>query len=130
MTLCLRLLHIPHRENHQRYWLSNLWEFMTQWVLPTYQFAAQQGAELDVPLVTRILSDYMGFDNFNQFYRTAIPHELDGVGYTMEPLGQGKRPSGPNVGSKSPGKTNDFFGSSESSRTANSQRQQAQEFCW
>lgn len=105
---------------------QQLMGFMTQWVLPTYQFAAQQGAELDVPLVTRILSDYMGFDNFNQFYRTAIPHELDGVGYTMEPLGQGKRPSGPNVGSKSPGQTNDFFGSSESSRTANSQRQQAQ----
>lgn len=104
---------------------QQLMGFMTQWVLPTYQFAAQQGAELDVPLVTRILSDYMGFDNFNQFYRTAIPHELDGVGYSMEPLGQGKRPSGPNVGSKkSPGQQNDTFGASEPSRTANMNQQQ------
>jgi len=103
---------------------QQLMGFMTQWVLPTYQFAAQQGAELDVPTVTRILSEYMGFENFNQFYRTAIPHELDGVGYVMEPFGQQQRPKGPNVGSKSPGQTNDTFGSSESSRTANMQQQQ------
>ena len=103
---------------------QKLMGFMTQWVLPTYQFAAQQGAELDVPLVTRILSDYMGFENFNQFYRTAIPHELDGVGYMMEPLGQEQRPKGPNVGSKSPGQQNDTFGASEPSRTANKNQQQ------
>jgi hypothetical protein len=103
---------------------QELMGFMTQWVLPTYQFAAQQGAELDVPLVTRILSDYMGFENFNQFYRTAIPHELDGVGYMMEPLGQQQRPKGPNVGSKSPGQSNDTFGSSPQSRTANMNQQQ------
>ncbi len=103
---------------------QQLMAFMTQWVLPTYQFAAQQGAELDVPTVTRILSEYMGFENFNQFYRTAVPHELAGVGYTMQPLGQEQRPKGPNVGSKSPGQTNDFFGSTEPSRTANKNQQQ------
>jgi hypothetical protein len=103
---------------------QQLMGFMTQWVLPTYQFAAQQGAELDVPTVTRILSEYMGFENFNQFYRTAVPHELAGVGYTMQPLGQEQRPKGPNVGSKSPGQTNDTFGSTEPSRTANKNQQQ------
>ena len=103
---------------------QKLMGFMTQWVLPTYQFAAQQGAELDVPAVTRILSDYMGFENFNQFYRTAIPHELDGVGYAMQPLGQGQRPKGPNVGSKFPGQQNDTFGASTPSRTANMNQQQ------
>ena len=103
---------------------QKLMGFMTQWVLPTYQFAAQQGAELDVPTVTRILSDYMGFENFNQFYRTAIPHELSGVGYMMEPLGQQRRPKGPNVGTKSPGQQNDTFGASTPSRTANMQQQQ------
>ncbi len=103
---------------------QELMGFMTQWVLPTYQFAAQQGAELDVPTVTRILSDYMGFENFNQFYRTAVPHELDGVGYMMQPLGQQQRPKGPNVGSKSPGQQNDTFGASTSSRTANMNQQQ------
>lgn len=105
---------------------QKLMGFMTQWVLPTYQFAAQQGAELDVPLVTRILSDYMGFENFNQFYRTAIPHELDGAaGYMMEPMGQQQRPKGPNVGSKkSPGQANDTFGASTPSREANKNQQQ------
>lgn len=107
---------------------QKLMGFMTQWVLPTYQFAAQQGAELDVPTVTRILSEYMGFENFNQFYRTAVPHELQGVGYMMEPLGQGQRPKGPNVGNKpsgkSPGQSNDTFGSTEPSRTANMNQQQ------
>ena len=104
---------------------QKLMGFMTQWVLPTYQFAAAQGAELDVPTVTRILSDYMGFENFNQFYRTAIPHELDGVGYMMQPMGQQQRPKGPNVGSKkSPGQQNDTFGASTPSRTANMQQQQ------
>ena len=107
---------------------QELMGFMTQWVLPTYQFAAQQGAELDVPTVTRILSDYMGFENFNQFYKTALPHELEGVGYQMQPLGQQQRPKGPNVGSKpsgkSPGQSNDTFGSSEASRTANKNQQQ------
>ena len=107
---------------------QKLMGFMTQWVLPTYQFAAQQGAELDVPTVTRILSDYMGFENFNQFYRTAIPHELAGIGYQMQPLGQEQRPKGPNVGSKpagkSPGQQNDTFGASEPSRTANMNQQQ------
>jgi len=104
---------------------QKLMGFMTQWVLPTYQFAAQQGAELDVPTVTRILSDYMGFENFNQFYRTAVPHELQGVGYMMQPLGQQQRPKGPNVGSKkSPGQQNDTFGASEPSRKANMQQQQ------
>lgn len=103
---------------------QELMGFMTQWVLPTYQFAAQQGAELDVPTVTRILSDYMGFENFNQFYKTAVPHELDGVGYMMQPLGQEQRPKGPNVGSKSPGQQNDTFGASTPSRTANKNQQQ------
>ena len=103
---------------------QKLMGFMTQWVLPTYQFAAQQGAELDVPTVTRILSDYMGFENFNQFYHTAIPHELAGIGYQMQPLGQEQRPKGPNVGSKSPGQQNDTFGASEPSRTANMNQQQ------
>jgi len=104
---------------------QKLMGFMTQWVLPTYQFAAQQGAELDVPTVTRILGDYLGLENLNQFYRTAVPSELQGVPYMMQPLGQQQRPRGPNVGvKKSPGQQNDTFGSSEPSRTANMNQQQ------
>lgn len=104
---------------------QKLMGFMTQWVLPTYQFAAQQGAELDIPTVTRILSDYLGFENFNQWYRTAIPHELQGVPYMMQPLGQEQRPAGPNVGTKkSPGQQNDTFGATLPSREANMRQQQ------
>jgi len=100
---------------------QKLMGFMTQWVLPTYQFAAQQGAELDIPTVTRILSDYLGFENFNQWYRTATPHELQGINYQMEPLG-GQRKEKP--GKSVSGQTNDRFGASEPSRAANMQQQQ------
>ncbi|TET14309.1 MAG: hypothetical protein E3J77_04925, partial [Actinobacteria bacterium] len=72
---------------------QTIMSFMAQWVLPTYQFAAQQGAELDVPAVTQIMSDLLGIDNFNQFYKTALPHELEGIGYTMQPVG-GERKKG------------------------------------
>ena len=99
---------------------QKLMGFMTQWVLPTYQFAAQQGAELDVPAVTRILGDYMGFENFSQFYRTAIPHELEGVNYQMLPI-NGKRPEG---GRNKFGQEIDTFGASEPSRIANKNQQQ------
>jgi hypothetical protein len=86
--------------------------FMAQWILPTYQFAAQQGAELDVPEVTRIMSEYIGLENFNQWYRSAMPHELEQVPYQMQPqknqFGQG----------------NDTFGATDASRNANRQQQQ------
>ena len=103
---------------------QKLMSFMSQWVLPTYQFAAQQGAQLDVPTVTRIMSDYLGFTNFNQWYKTAIPHETDAIGYVMQPTGQTQRPRGPNVGSKPTGQMNDAFGASPESRTANLRQQQ------
>jgi len=92
--------------------------FLSQWVLPTYQFAAQQGAELDVPTVTGILSDYLGIDNFNQWYRTSIPHELQGIGYQMQPAGKQKEEE--NIF----GQLNDSFGATEGSRVANLMQQQ------
>ena len=102
---------------------QKLMAFMAQWVLPTYQFAAQQGAELDVPTVTRILSDYMGFNHFNQWYKTAIPHELDNVNYTMQPAG-GKRPKGePRQNIFNQG--NDAFGAMLGSRESNLNQQQS-----
>jgi hypothetical protein len=97
--------------------------FMAQWVLPTYQFAAQQGAQLDVPTVTRIMSDYLGLNNFNQYYRTAIPEQLDNINFQMQPLG-GQRPKGAdrqNVFNQ----TNDAFGALDSSREANLNQQQS-----
>lgn len=86
--------------------------FMSQWVLPTYQFAAAQGASLDVPTVTRILGDYLGLENFSQWYRSAQPHELQALPYQMQPMKNQFR------------QMNDFAGASEPSREANKKQQQ------
>lgn len=101
---------------------QKLMGFMGQWVLPTYQFAAQQGAQLDIPTVTKILSDYLGITNLNQFYHTVIPDAMDGVGFTMQPIG--KRGTGEER-QNSFGQLNDAFGASEPSRLANLNQQQA-----
>lgn len=89
--------------------------FMSQWILPTYGFAAQQGAQLDIPIVTRILSDYLGFENFNQWYKTATPQPTDSIDYQMQPMknkfGQG----------------NDYFGATSESKNANLKQQQDRE---
>lgn len=87
--------------------------FLTQWILPTYQFAAQQGSQLDVSTVTQILSNYLGVENLNQWYKTAIPQQLDSIGFQMQPSGKNKQKQG-----------NDSFGASESSKTANMSQQQ------
>jgi len=93
--------------------------FATQWLLPTVQLAQMQGAQVDVPRLSKILADYAGFENFNQFYKTAVPSELESVPYTMAPI-NGQRPKGP----KSPGQGNDRFGATETSRLANMNQQQ------
>jgi hypothetical protein len=98
--------------------------FMAQWVLPTYQFAAQQGAELDVPAATRIMADYLGIDNFNQWYCTAIPHELQGVGYQMQPMGGPVRAKGEQR-TNAFGQQNDSAGANETSRVSNLMQQQS-----
>lgn len=91
---------------------QQIMSFMAQWILPTYQFAAAQGAQLDVPTVTNTMADYLGLENFNQWYRTAIPQQPEGLPYTMQPL------SGPK-GMNMFGQTNDTFGASQGSREAN-----------
>jgi hypothetical protein len=86
--------------------------FMSQWVLPTLQIAAAQGAQIDFNKVSEILSQYLGIDNFHQWYKTATPSDLANlVDYKMLPAGQG-------------GLT-DAFGASGASRTQNLQQQQA-----
>jgi hypothetical protein len=100
---------------------QKMMQFVTAWVVPTMAMAAQQGSTLDVPRITRIMAEYLGFENFNQWYRSAIPHELGNVPYQMQPSGP-KRTG--NKVSKSPGQTNDGFGASDMSRAANSSAQQ------
>lgn len=97
---------------------QQLMGFLTQWIIPTIPMAQQQGAEFDVPTVTRILSDYLGFENFNQWYKTAIPHELDSVQYQMQP--DDKNSFGKNGAQQS----NDTFGATMPSKMANQSQQQ------
>lgn len=97
----------------QRY--QEMMGFLSQWILPTYQFAASQGAELDIPTVTRIMGDYLGIENLNQWYKTAIPQPTDqDVPYTMEPMQKKNKQ----------GQQNDTFGASPESKDANKNQQQ------
>ena len=98
---------------------QRLMQFASQWILPTMPLAAQQGAEFDVPTATKTMAEYLGLSNFNQMYRTAIPHELQGVGYTMQPFGGKKQ--------EAQGQGNDAFGALAGSREAQSARKQEKE---
>lgn len=104
---------------------QKIMSFMSQWVLPTYQFAAQQGAELDVPAVTEKMAGFLGIDSFNQWYKTAVPHELEGVGYQMQPAqGGGQRKKGEERTNPF-GQQNDAFGANEGSKLSNLGQQQS-----
>ena len=87
--------------------------FMSQWVLPTLQLSAAQGAQLDFNKVNEILATYLGLDNFHQWYKTALPSN------SMEGLGGYKMMPGASGG------LSDAFGASPASQTINSNQQQA-----
>ena len=91
---------------------QRLMQFATQWVLPTLQLSAQQGAEFNVPEATEKMGNYLGLDNFRQLYRTAIPKETDIVPYELQP--------NKNKFSQLP----DNFGATLPSREANSMAQE------
>lgn len=95
---------------------QKIMQLMTQWTLPTLQMATQQGAQLDIPMCTKILAEYAGIKNFNLFYKTAVPSPGESVPYSMQP--QKNRKEG-----TSSGQSNDFFGSILGSRETNSNRQ-------
>lgn len=97
---------------------QKMMQFMTQWVLPTMQLAAAQGNQLDVATATRILSEYAGFENFNQWYKTAVPHELETVPYTMQTT------SRPQPKARKAGQTSDAFGTTLGNQNANMNQQQ------
>lgn len=90
---------------------QKLMQFLTQWIMPTMQFASAQGNQLDIAEATKILASYLGVTNLEHFYKTAVPSmdKTSLVDYQMQPSGQG----------------NDAFGATLGSRTANSDQQQA-----
>jgi len=95
---------------------QRLMQISSQWILPTLQIAAQQGGEFDIPEATKRMAEYLGLDDFNQLYHSAIPKEGDIVPYQMQPLGAKT--------TKNPGQQNDTFGSLIGSREANMNGQQ------
>lgn len=64
---------------------QDIMQFMTQWILPSMQLASSQGAQLDVPTVSRIVADYIGIDTFNQWYKTGISQPTDALNIKMMP---------------------------------------------
>ena len=86
--------------------------FMSQWLLPTLNIAAAQGAQLDINKVNEMMAMYLGLDNFHSWYKTAVPSGLESmVDYKMMPNDKA-------------GLT-DAFGASMASRTINMQQQQS-----
>lgn len=47
--------------------------FLTQWVLPTAQIAAQQGATINIPRQTQHLAKMAGLRGFEETYEIAVP---------------------------------------------------------
>lgn len=93
---------------------QRMMQYATQWLLPSSPLSQQQGAELNIPLVTEMMGQWLGFDNFSQMYNTGIPKPTDMVSYQMQP----------NNKNKAPGQMSDAFGATMASREANSQRQE------
>jgi hypothetical protein len=90
---------------------AELFQFCTQWLLPTQPMREAQGASLDFETIDKFLADYQGIDSFPQWYRGTVPQDDLEVNFVMN--------------SKSPGQMDDSLGATLPSRTANNQQQQA-----
>lgn len=95
---------------------QKIMQLMTQWILPTMQIASTQGAQLDVPMATKLLAEYAGVKNLNMFYKTAVPNPGESVPYSMQPTTNRKE------GAISP-QANDFYGSLMGNQILQSDRQ-------
>ena len=93
---------------------QKLMQFMTSWVLPTMKMGQMQGNQIDVATATKILGEYLGFENLNQWYISSVPGQLDGIPYTMK---SGREKKNPTQGA-------DTFGATDPSRQANMGQQQ------
>jgi len=83
---------------------------MSGWILPTLQLRRQQGSDIDLSMVDKLLADYGGFDNFPMWYKSIVPQEGLDTDYLLK-TGKDK---------KNAGQMNDSMGSMEVSRMANS----------
>jgi hypothetical protein len=90
---------------------QRLLQMMIGWTLPTMQLRREQGADIDLQMVDRLLADYGGFDNFPQWYKSVMPQDGPQVDYVMKTGG----------GKKNAGQLNDQAGALGVSRLANSE---------
>ena len=86
---------------------QRLMSFMQTWIMPTLQLRREQGNDIDLAQVDRLLADYGGFDQFPSWYRSITPTDEPKVDYLMKTKGN-------------PGQQNDSLGASGPSRLANS----------
>jgi hypothetical protein len=96
---------------------QKIMQLMSQWILPTQQLAAAQGQQVDYPLVTKILGDYLGVDTMNQWYKSAVPDMLEGQAQQMLPMGQSGKSR-----KNAEGQTSDAFGATIGNMNANLNR--------
>ena len=90
---------------------QELLQLMITWTLPTLQLRRQQGADIDLQMVDKLLADYGGSDSFPQWYRSITPSEEPQVDYLMK---SGKPETG------NGGQMNDSAGAMDVSKMANS----------
>lgn len=88
---------------------QRLMQLMTTWMIPTMQLRREQGADIDMQMVDKLLADYGGFDNFPQWYKSVIPTDEPKVDFLMK------------SDKKNGGQLNDQMGALDVSRMANSQ---------
>ena len=89
---------------------AELFQFCTQWILPTMAVRTEQGSTIDLEMVDKLLADYQGIDSFSQWYRGTLPNDGPDVDFTMS--------------NKSPGQGDNRLGATGPSRQANMQQQQ------
>jgi len=110
----LKVVPYSTQRTHPELQYQRLMQLMTSWMIPTMPMREAQGATIDLPMVDRLLADYGGFENFPQWYRSVIPHELSGIDYVMKTKDSKNKF----------GQGNDSYGSTITSGLANAAQQQ------
>jgi hypothetical protein len=64
---------------------QKLIQVLSQWVLPTSQLAAAQGAQLDIPQTTRKIAKLAGIGDFDDLYQTAQSQDVALNPYQPQP---------------------------------------------
>ena len=89
-------------------------QFLTTWIIPTMQMAQMQGAQLDIPTVSKILAGYQDIETIAQWYKTIVPDAPNDKQMPWLTTGDKNKQ----------GQGNDAFGALDFSRVADKEQQQ------